>query len=71
MSIITKLRAPAIAIAGIALVVAGCVKYDEPETFDVQYRGHSYIVFRVRVNRGQTYVHDPDCECNNMKKGGK
>jgi hypothetical protein len=71
MSARTKLRNSAAITACIGSLLAGCAKYDEPITYDVKYRGHSYIVFLVKGNRGQTYVHDPDCECNDVKKGTK
>jgi len=72
MSVITKLRNSAsIVIAGIALLIAGCAKYDEPITYDVKYRGHSYIVFLVKGQSSHTYVHDPDCECHDVKEVSK
>lgn len=67
----TRTNSAAITIACIGSLLAGCAKYDEPITYDVKYRGHSYIVFLVKGKTGQTYVHDPDCECHDVKEGAK
>lgn len=51
-------------------LLVGCEKpqnYQTPLTYDVKYRGHNYIVFRVSQNFGQSYVHDPDCQCNKAR----
>jgi hypothetical protein len=71
MSVITNLRNSAAITIACSSLLAGCAKYDQPITYDVKYRGHSYIVFLVKGNKGQTYVHDPDCECNDVKEGAK
>lgn len=34
---------------------------------ETDYKGHHYIIFREKLNYGQTYVHDPDCPCHKPK----
>ena len=59
-----------VAVASMPLL-AGCGEkpqnYQHPLVYDVDYRGHHYIVFRVNENLGQTFVHDPDCPCGKAK----
>jgi hypothetical protein len=45
MSVITNLRNSAAITIACSSLLAGCAKYDQPITYDVKYRGHSYIVF--------------------------
>ncbi len=71
MSTRTNLRNSAAITIAFSSLLAGCAKYHEPITYDVKYRGHSYIVFLVKGKNAHTYVHDPDCECNDVKKGAK
>lgn len=71
MSVITKLRNSAAITIACSSLLTGCAKYDEPITYDVKYRGHSYIVFLVKGKNAHTYVHDPDCECNDVKEVSK
>lgn len=42
--------------------------YQRPLVYDVCYRSHNYLVFRVDGNVGQTYVHDPDCPCGKSRQ---
>lgn len=59
--------ATALAVACSALLAGCSPRYETPEIHDVKYRNHQYIVFRVEGNYGQTYVHDPDCECHKAR----
>ena len=65
-----KSKAALLAVLCIALL-AGCGEkpqnYQRSLVYDVDYRGHHYLVFRVDENFGQTFVHDPDCKCGKAR----
>lgn len=67
-------------LALLALTLTGCVEYTPEEKqiihekdilndlYTVEYKGHSYIVFKSGVNKGGI-LHNPDCPCR--EKGGE
>jgi hypothetical protein len=48
-----------------ALAISSCLNKGGrgPEVRNVRHGGHSYLVFRQLGYCGQTFVHDPNCEC--------
>ena len=52
------------------LFVSGCSTEEKYEAIEFEYNGHSYIGFRVHTWKAVAIlgtVHNPDCECNNIK----
>ena len=64
-----KRIALALSILIALLCVTGCADYQNPDIKGhTTIEGHDYIVLKVNGNYGQSFIHNPDCLIEDLKK---
>lgn len=65
MKDITLLRVIVVLVTLLTAVLV--IRHGSPNKIavnDAEYLGHNYLIFKVKGNFGQTFIHDPDCKCH-------